>query len=160
MHRCIPIGVDVGKHELHVAFRSRKTWHCWSVKTTDRGGLVKLFEDCRALGAEIVAIERPYLGKNPKVFAELYQAVSAVEFAASDAGLPAVCIYATEWQDGMLLQHGEHSLKRDELKRRSIFRAKAEGVPTESHDTADSVNLCVFAASFDACVRTVHGVSA
>lgn len=97
-------------------------------------------------GPDVVAIELPWLGKNPHTLEVLARYCGRFEQAF--AGVPTRLVSASEWQSKILGRFG--GKKREGLKRAAVLWAKGSFGVEVSEDEADAIGLAVFALRFPA----------
>lgn len=95
---------------------------------------------------DVVAIELPWLGKNPHTLEVLARYCGRFEQAF--AGTPTRLVRASEWQSKILGKFG--GKKRAQLKRAVVLWVKGSFGVDVSEDEADAIGLAVYALRFPA----------
>ena len=102
----------------------------------------------------LVAIEEPYLDKNPKTLKVLARIVGRLEQAFEAQGCGVELVTASEWQGAVLAGFGGR--RRDGLKKAALIWCRAHlGVPVEQ-DVADAAGLAVHMLRREAIARAAQ----
>lgn len=147
-------GVDIDVHRTTFAWRHREQdemeaegypsvveWKIFQC-VTPKGELATL-KAIKMAGVKLVAIERPYLGKNVQTYGRLSEVFGRIAGLCDLAGIPWKGTLAEVWQRGMISQ-GNYLPDGKGRKGLGMMVALNLGAEPKNDDCSDAVCLAAF----------------
>ena len=142
------IGVDLDTKRVTIAHKATddRGWTKWVTQQADAQDLesVKaIFASAMTHGCDSAAIEKPFLGINPKTYGALMLVYGLVEEACKQLRIKHIGVEPSKWQRGMLTINGHYENNRKELTRRSAYVAQRGLGANEDCDEHENDAVCI-----------------